>query len=306
MTASQDRKAAAVPDAAVVSAVPVALLAFFLFSCLDTSAKWLVTAGHAVLFVVWVRFTIQALVLFVAYRGWSNGRLWSMRNPPLQILRGLLLPVMTYFNFLALQELQLAQTISVLLASPIVVGVLAGPLLGEWAGPRRWAAILVGFVGVLMVVRPGGAEFGWPVIFILISMMSYSVYLVLTRKLASVETPESLIFYSCFFAVFVYAPFALPQAALPNGPTDAFAFLLAGVAGMVGHMALIRASAIAGASRVTPFMYSQILWMTLFGFVLFGDVPDGWTIAGGLVICSAGLYLMNRERQIMREQRKTA
>ena len=290
-------------DTAAVSAIPVALLAFFLFACLDTSAKWLVVAGHAVLFVVWVRFTIQAVVLFLAYRGWQNRRLWSMNNPPLQILRGILLPVMTYFNFLSLQDLQLAQTISILLASPIVVGVLAGPLLGEWAGPRRWAAIIVGFIGVLMVVRPGGAEFGWPIIFILISMLSYSVYLVLTRKLASVETPESLIFYSCLFGVVFYAPFALPDAALPTVASDWVAFALAGLSGMLGHMALIRASRMAGASRVTPFMYSQILWMTLFGFVLFGDVPDGWTIAGGLVICAAGLYLMNRERQILREQR---
>ena len=299
MTSTTDRKT----ERAAMSAIPLSLLAFLLLGCLDTSAKWLVVAGHAVLFVVWVRFTIQAVVLFLFHRGWSNPRLWSMRNPPLQVLRGLLLPVMTYFNFLALQELQLAQTISVLLASPILVGVLAGPLLGEWAGPRRWAAIVVGFIGVMMVVRPGGAEFGWPVIHILISMVSYSVYLVLTRKLAPVETPESLIFYACLFGVILYAPFALPEAALPTALADWVAFALAGLSGMLGHMALIRASAIAGASRVTPFMYSQLLWMTLFGLVLFGDVPDGWTIAGGLVICASGLYLMNRERQILREKK---
>lgn len=282
-------------------AVGVALLAFFFFSVLDASAKWLVTGGQIVLFVVWVRFTIQALVLFSAYRGWSNPRLWRMQRPALQVLRGLLLPIMTLFNFLALRHLQLAETISVLLASPIVVAALAGPMLGEWAGPRRWAAILVGFVGVLIVVRPGTAVFDWPVIFIITSMLAYSVYLILTRKLASIETPESLIFYSCLFGAVLFAPFAIPDAAMPGRWSDWLAFVLAGFAGMIGHMLLIRASTMADASKVTPFIYSQIIWMTAIGFLLFGDVPDGWTITGMLVIAASGLYLMARERQLRKQ-----
>lgn len=277
-------------------AIGIALVAFLCFSLLDTSAKWLVTGGQAVFFVVWMRFTIQALVLLLFYRGWSNGRLWRMQNPILQILRGLLLPVMTAFNFLALQYLQLAETISVLLASPIVVAALAGPLLGEWAGPRRWAAIFVGFIGVLIVVRPGTAVFDWPVIFIITAMLAYSIYFILTRKLAASETPESLIFYSCLFGAVLLAPVAIPDAAMPERWSDWLAFALAGLAGMAGHMALIRASTLADASKVTPFTYSQIIWMTGLGFLIFGDVPDLWTIAGMLVVVCSGLYLMYRER----------
>ncbi|MDZ7823817.1 MAG: DMT family transporter [Ahrensia sp.] len=188
-------------------AVVITLFAFFSFSMLDASAKWLVTGGQAVLFVVWVRFLSQAIILFVMYRGWKNPRLWKMENPTLQIIRGLLLPAMTFFNFTALQYLQLAETISVLLASPILVAALAGPMLGEWAGPRRWAAIIVGFIGVLIVVRPGTAVFDWPIIFIIISMVCYSFYFILTRKLANSETPESLIFYSCIFAAVLFFTF---------------------------------------------------------------------------------------------------
>lgn len=282
-------------------AVGFTLLAFGFFSMLDASAKWLVTGGQAVIFVVWVRFVVQAVILLVAYRGWSNRRLWAMEQPVLQIIRGLLLPTMTFFNFLALQYLQLAETISVLLASPIVVAALAGPMLGEWAGPRRWAAIFVGFIGVLIVVRPGTAVFDWPVVYIIICMLAYSVYLLLTRKLAATETPESLIFYSCVFAAVLFAPFAIPEAAMPARASDWFAFGLAGVAGMVGHMLIIRVGRMADASKTTPFIYTQIIWMTGIGYLLFGDVPDGWTIAGMVVIAGSGLYLMMRERQLRKK-----
>lgn len=279
-------------------AIGLSAFAFFCFSVLDASAKWLVTGGQAVLFVVWVRFTVQAAILFTMYRGWKNARLWAMQVPILQIVRGLLLPVMTAFNFLALFYLQLAETISVLLASPIVVAALSGPMLGEWPGPRRWLAILVGFCGVLIAVRPGTAVFDWPVVYIIASMLVYSIYLLLTRKLANSETPESLIFYSCLFGTVIFAPFALPLAQMPDQAGDWLAFGLAGVAGMVGHMALIRASGLASAAKVTPFLYSQIIWMTGIGLLLFGDVPDLWTVVGMLVVAGAGLYLMYRERQL--------
>lgn len=279
-------------------AIGIALFSFFCFSLLDSSAKWLVVGGQAVIFVVWVRFMIQALFLLLFYQGWKNPRLWKMERPLLQIIRGVLLPVMTCLNFLALQYLQLAETISILLASPIVVAVLAGPILGEWAGPRRWAAIIIGFIGVLIVVRPGTEVFSLPIVFIILSMLCYSVYLVLTRKLASIETPESLIFYSCFFGALLFIPFAIPEAQMPVRMSDWFAFALAGMAGMIGHMGIIKASKLADAAKVTPFIYTQIIWMTLLGFLLFGDLPDAWTVIGMMVIAGSGLYLWYREHKL--------
>ncbi|WP_018689929.1 DMT family transporter [Ahrensia kielensis] len=279
-------------------AIGIALFSFFCFSLLDASAKWLVVGGQAVFFVVWVRFAIQALFLLLFFKGWINPKLWKMERPVLQVCRGLLLPAMTCFNFLALQYLQLAETISVLLASPIVVAVLAGPMLGEWAGPRRWIAIFIGFIGVLIVVRPGTDVFSWPVLLIIGSMLCNSFYLVLTRKLASVETPESLIFYSCFFGVLIFAPLGIPEAQMPQQMSDWFAFALAGMAGMVGHMGLIKASKLADAAKVTPFIYTQIIWMTLLGFLIFGDLPDGWTVLGMMVVAGSGLYLWYREHKL--------
>lgn len=278
-------------------AVMLALTVFLLFSVLDANAKWLVGLGYATFFVVWVRFALQAVVLFVVYRGWRNRRLWQMNRPLYQVLRGLSLPSMTFFNFLALRHLQLDETVSVLLASPIFVAALAGPFLGEWAGPRRWAAILVGFVGVLIVVRPGTDAFTLPVVFIILSMLSNVAYFLLTRKLAGHETPESLIFYSCFFAVFLFAPFGLPEARLPQSLAEYLAFAAVGLSGMIGHMLLIRTSRLVETAKIAPFIYSQAIWMVAIGYLFYGDVPDVWTFVGMLVICAAGLYLMYRERQ---------
>ncbi len=290
-----------IEEAMPLAAIVVSATAFFFFSMLDTSAKWLVTGGYAVIFVVWVRFLSQAIILLVLYRGWNNPRLWRMENPALQIIRGLLLPSMTVLNFFALQYLQLAQTVSVLLAAPLLVAALAGPMLGEWAGPRRWIAIIFGFIGVLIVVRPGTAVFDWPTIFIIMSMIAYAFYFLLTRKLSPSETPESLIFYSCIFATVLLAPFAIGDAQMPVRWSDWIAFGLAGIAGMVGHMAIIRASTMADAAKIAPFAYSQIIWMTAFGFVLFGDLPDGWTVLGMIFIAGSGLYLWFREHQLRKK-----
>ena len=279
-----------------LAAAAIAAGSFFLFSVLDASAKWLVTGGQAVIFVVWVRFLSQAVLLILAYRGWRNLRLWRMQRPVLQTVRGLLLPLMTLLNFTALQYLQLAETISVLLATPIVVAALGGPLLGEWVGRKRWIAILIGFCGVLLVVKPGTAAFDWPVMLIVGSMLAYSLYFILTRKLAGVETPESLIFYSCLFAAVLFAPVALPEAQMPGRMSDWIAFGLAGVAGMIGHMGIIKATSIAHASQVTPFGYTQVIWMTGIGYLVFGDVPDLLTVVGMGVIAGSGLYLLFRQR----------
>ena len=185
-----------------------------------------------------------------------------------------------------------------MLAAPIFVAAFAGPFLGEWAGPRRWAAIIVGFIGVLIVVRPGTDAFTLPVVFIVLSMLSNVAYFLLTRKLAGHETPESLIFYSGFFAVFVFAPIGLPEARLPEMPLEFLAFAAVGFSGMIGHMLFIRTSRLVETAKIAPFIYSQVIWMAAIGYLLFGDIPDVWTIVGMLVICGSGLYLMYRERQI--------
>lgn len=284
-------------------AMLMALSTFMCFAFLDTGAKYLVGLGYAAVFVVWCRFFSHAVIAFVAFQGWRRADMYRMHNAPLQVLRGLLLPATTLFNFLALRDLQLAQTVSIFLTVPMIVTALAGPLLGEWAGPRRWAAIMVGFVGVLIVVRPGTEVFSISVIWSILAAITHSLYSIVTRKLAMQESQASLVFYSCIFATVLMAPPALIYGQMPGSAADFILLASLGVFGMGGHVLLVKASRLASASKVAPFVYSQILWMTMLGYFVFGDVPDGWTVAGASIICMSGFYIMNRERQIARNER---
>ncbi|KGF69684.1 multidrug transporter [Hoeflea sp. BAL378] len=284
----------------------MALGTFAGFAALDTTAKYLVTIGYAAVFVVWCRFLSHAVISFFAFQGWRKADMYRMNNAPLQVLRGLLLPATTLFNFLALRDLQLAQTVSIFLCVPMLVTALAGPLLGEWAGLRRWSAIMVGFVGVLIVVRPGTEVFQPAVVWSILAAVTHSLYAILTRKLAMEESQVSLVFYSSIFAAVLLAPPALVYGQMPDTATDAALLACLGVFGLGGHALLVKASRLASASKVAPFIYSQLLWMVLLGYFVFGDIPDGWTVGGASIICLSGFYIMNRERKIARQDRLLA
>ena len=286
-------------------AMVLALGTFIGFSALDTTAKYLVTMGYAAVFVVWCRFVTHAVISFVVFQGWRRADMYRMHNVPLQILRGMLLPATTLFNFLALRDLQLALTVSIFLSTPMLVTAMAGPMLGEWAGPRRWAAVMVGFIGVLIVVRPGTEAFSLSIIWSILAAMTHALYSILTRKLVHQESQSSLIFYSCIFATVLLAPPALIYGEMPHSLTDAALLAGLGFFGIAGHAMLVRASSLASASKVAPFIYSQLLWMILLGFVVFGDVPDFWTLVGASIICMSGFYIMNRERQLGRKPSTT-
>ncbi|EDQ31682.2 Permease of the drug/metabolite transporter (DMT) superfamily [Hoeflea phototrophica DFL-43] len=287
-------------------AMLLAILTFMCFAALDTGAKYLVTAGYAAIFVVWCRFISHTVISFIAFQGWRRADMYRVNNMPLQVLRGLLLPATTLFNFMALRELQLAQTISIFLSVPMLVTAMAGPLLGEWAGPRRWAAIMVGFIGVLIVVRPGTDVFSLAIIWSILAATTYSLYSIVTRKLAMQESQPSLVFYSSIFATVLLAPPALIYGQVPGSTFDWLLLASLGAFGLGGHALLVKASRLASASKLAPFVYSQLLWMTGLGFIVFGDVPDGWTMVGASIICISGIYIMNRERQIARNERKLA
>lgn len=287
-------------------AMLLAILTFMCFAALDTGAKYLVTAGYAAIFVVWCRFISHTVISFIAFQGWRRADMYRVTNMPLQVLRGLLLPATTLFNFMALRELQLAQTISIFLSVPMLVTAMAGPLLGEWAGPRRWAAIMVGFIGVLIVVRPGTDVFSLAIIWSILAATTYSLYSIVTRKLAMQESQPSLVFYSSIFATVLLAPPALIYGQVPGSTFDWLLLASLGAFGLGGHALLVKASRLASASKLAPFVYSQLLWMTGLGFIVFGDVPDGWTMVGASIICISGIYIMNRERQIARNERKLA
>jgi drug/metabolite transporter (DMT)-like permease len=254
-------------------------------------------------FIVWARFAVHVGLVVLLFQPWRNPSMLRSRSLPMQALRGVFLVGSTYFNFLALNTLQLAQTTSIFFFSPMVVTALAGPLLGEWAGWRRWAAILVGFAGVLVITRPGIASFEAGHLFALCSMVSYSCYVIMTRAMASTESAESLIFYSALTPVILLLPVVPATASWPAGPLEWVILCSLGFSGGIGHWLLIKAYRQATLSALAPYPYLQMVWMIVLGYLVFGQLPDLPTLAGAAIIVGSGLYILHREHRLRLKSR---
>lgn len=280
------------------SAILLVLAACFSFAFLDASAKYLVLGGMAAPFVAWMRFAVHLVLVLILFRAWSSRAMFQARNLPAQVVRGVFLFGSTVFNFRALQTLQLAETISIYFFAPMVITALAGPLLGEWAGWRRWLAVLIGFVGVLVITRPGFGAFGIGHVFALVSMTSYVFYVIMTRHMGATESAESLIFYSALAPVVLMFPFVPLYGSLPDSGVQWLLLLLLGCIGAFGHWLLIKAYKQATTAALAPYPYSQMIWMIALGYLVFDDLPDLWTLAGAAIIVASGLYIVHRERRL--------
>ena len=270
-------------------------LTYVFFTLLDGSAKWLVRS-LPVIEIVWLRFVSHALLsaaLLVPIHGKAllrSRRIW------LQVVRGVMMVAMTAINFTALQYLQLTVTSSIFFSVPIIIALLSVPLLGEHIDARRWIAIMVGFCGVLVIVRPFGAGFHPAMILSVINAFIYALFNMMTRRLAAHDAPETTQFLSALVPAVAVAPFALAVWETPPDALHWALLLLLGVYGGLGHYFLALAHRYASASTLAPFMYPQVLYMALFGFVVFGDVPR-WPVAlGAAIVIASGLYLLQRER----------
>lgn len=269
-----------------------------MFTCLDTSAKYLVLSGLQAPFVSWMRFISHATLALVLLRAWQAPVRFRAANMPAQILRGVFLFGATLFTFLALKTLQLAEVNSISFFAPMVITALAGPLLGEWAGWRRWLAIGAGFVGVLVITRPGFGVIGQGHVFALTAMLSYSLYVIMTRRMSAGETPESLIFYSALAPVVLILPAVPYTASLPSSPLHWLILLSLGFWGGFGHWLLIRAYRIASTAALAPYPYLQMVWAIVAGYAVFSQFPDLRTVCGAAIIVASGLYIVHREHHL--------
>lgn len=277
--------------------VGIALMcaALLCFSALDASAKWL-GQDLPTLQVVFARYLGSVILIGIFVNGLTTPGVARSNRPALQVLRSLFLLGGTLLNFLALRWLQLAETMAIMFSTPFLVALIAGPLLGERVGPRRLAAIVVGFLGVLVVVRPGLAGFQPAALLSLGAALSNALYGVTTRMLAGTDSSRTTLLYSGLVGVAVTAPIA---PFLWEAPPSATAWLVLGGLGLfgaVGHWLLILAHARAPASVLSPFFYTQIVWMLALGWFIFGDLPDAWTLLGAFIVVGSGLYLIARER----------
>jgi drug/metabolite transporter (DMT)-like permease len=271
--------------------IGLVVLATLCFSILDASAKWLVR-DLPVVQVVWLRFATH-VVLMVLLLAPRHGRaLVRMHSIHLQALRAAMLASMTALNFFVLQYLQLAETGAIQFSVPILIALLSAWWLGERLDGLRWAAVLAGFAGVLLVMRPGSQAFHPALLLALVNAVIYACFSLLTRRMAATESAESMQLISAIGAAVVLAPFALLNWQAPAGLLPWAVIGLCGLMGGIGHLLLAHAHRHASAAVLGPFLYQQILYMTLWGWLVFSQVPDAFVVAGALVVVASGLYLL--------------
>ncbi len=267
------------------------MLALMLFAGLDATSKYL--AGFFVVpLLVWARYAGHFLIMLVFVAPSLRGELVRTANPRLQVVRALALLATTGCGMAAFRVMPLAEATAVIFLAPLLVTLLAGPFLGERIGRSRWLAVLVGFGGVLLVVRPGtGLNLGG-ILWALAGAFSYAVYQILTRRLSHAEHPLRLLFYTALVGTAVMSA-ALPWFWVATEPAPMQWLLIAslGLYGGIGHFLLIRAFRLAPASTLTPFTYVQLVWATLLGWIVFGNVPDAISATGMAVIAASGLWL---------------
>ena len=264
------------------------------FACLDTTAKYL-GREIAVMQVVWARYTFAFLLTLFISNPVNRPGLLRTGRPALQVGRAAVLFGSTILNFFALRFLRLDQVLAISFSTPFLVAALSGPALGEWVGPRRWAAIAVGMGGVLVVTRPGFGQFHPAVILAMLATLCYAVYFLATRLLSRTDSNETTLFYSNGVGAVLMLP-VIPFIWTAPSLRQFVLMMLAGALASFGHYLLIVAHRHAPPSLLSPFIYSQLVWVVALGYVVFGDVPDGWTLAGAAIVIGSGLYILHRER----------
>ena len=270
-------------------------IALGVFTLMDTIGKYL-SHWYPVPGLVWARYAINILMLlaFLAWRG--ELRYVRTARPGIQVARGLLLGMATLLYFTALSRMPLAEASAIAFVLPLFVAVLAVPMLGELLDAGRLAAILVGLAGALVIVRPGSEAFTVYALLPLGMALMNALYQILTRKVAGLEPPLTSLFYGSLVGAVMFLP-ALPFAwQTPQDPWHWALLVVLGLLATVGHFILIRAFDFAPATLLAPFVYTQLLWTMLVGFLVFGDFPDGVSLVGMAIIVGAGLYLVGRQR----------
>jgi drug/metabolite transporter (DMT)-like permease len=266
------------------------------FSGIDACAKFL-NAHLDIVQIVWARYTFAFFFSFAIANPVSRPSLMRTTRPWLQLGRSVLLIGSTALNIVALRHLQLDQTVSIMFSTPIIVALLAGMLLGEWIGVQRWIAISVGFLGVIVVMRPGVGGIHPAAALTVAGTVLYAIYMITTRVLARTDSTETTVFYSNIVG-FIGTTLLLPFVwATPASWIVAFAMIAIGAFGALGHYLLIAGHRLAPAPVLAPFIYTQIVWMIALGYVFFDNVPSGWTLLGASIVISSGLYLLWQERR---------
>lgn len=281
--------------------IGLVLFGYFCFSVIDSCAKWLMLHGLPPMEVVFVRYAGQFVILVAVFAPQKGVELTQTRRPLLEALRSLCLLGSTICNFIAITYIPLTVTASISFTMPLILCALSIPLLGEKVGWRRWLAIVVGFAGVLIIVRPGTEAFHPAMLLSLLGIVFTAFYFLLTRKLAGVDSTTTQSFYAAGIATLCLVPFAFGGWTWPDSAATWIPFVLIGAAAMIGHQVITLAHRFAPASVLAPFNYTLIIYLTASSWLVFNQPPDIWIFVGAPIVIGSGLYIWLRERQLHKQ-----
>lgn len=265
------------------------------FACIDASAKWL-NQTMPPLQTVTIRYLGAFIVVVLLLNPATKPGILRTQRAGLQVARGLGLVVASICLITALHYLPLTATTAITFAAPLIVALLAGPMLGEKLGPRRAIAVLVGFGGVLVVTRPWSGSFHPAMVLALLCACATAIYSIITRILATHDRPETTMFYTAVVSAVAVLPIVPFVWQPPTSPRAWVAMASLSVFGALGHWLLILAHKKAPASVVAPFFYTQLLWAIALAALVFDELPAPATLLGGAIVISSGLHLLSRER----------
>lgn len=282
-----------------LAGILLTLSAGLCFTLADTLAK-LLALTLPVVEITWLRwcgFVLIVLPVILATRG----KVLRSGAPKMQAVRAVCLVGSSLLFVAGLSHLPLASTTAINFVNPLLVVALSIPLLGEQVGVRRWAAVLVGLAGVLVVVRPGSGTFGIAALFPVLSAFCWANAVIVTRRLGRVDGPWTAMSYAALIGVLVLSAVVPFEFVVPNGWELLLAAGMA-VLATAGQYLTILAFSRAPASLLAPFSYVMLIWSTGLGYAVFGNLPDLWTWVGAAIIIASGLYTAHRERIRMRER----
>ena len=269
-------------------------LAMMIFSSTDGAAKFL-SSDLAPQQIIFIRYGIVLILilLFAIYTG--NHNLLKTEQPKLQILRGLCLAICSILFYFALKQLPIELCAAISFVSPLFVTALSIPFLGERVGYRRWIAVVVGLLSVLIILRPGSVTFQLAMLLPLGSSLLWAMALILTRLMREREQALTVLSWSSLVGVLVVFPFVWPVWQTPSS-SQWMILILLGLFNGLGQYIVIRAFMLASASLLAPFSYSIIIWSMLIGLIVFNSFPDRITLVGTAILIFAGIYIWYREK----------
>ena len=278
-----------------LSAVALIVLSCACFTAVDVTVK-ILSQRYPVPLLVWARWAVQTLLIVALFAPKRRFDLLRTRRLPMQLVRGVVLIGSSVCFFSSLRFLPLAEATALNYTSPILVTLMSAWLLGERLTRARWAFVAAGFIGMLLVVRPGSDMLTPAALFAVGAASLYATFQILTRRLAGEDLMVLMIYPSLVGTgvLSLIVPFFIDTTWYPV--VDTAAFVCIGILGFAGHVLFIRAFQRASASAIAPFTYTQLLWSTLAGWLVFGTFPDAWTLAGIVVIAGSGVILTWYER----------